>query len=83
MYKVALDKETCIGCGTCGAIYPEKFELDTQKGKAKLKGSSVKKSDSEEIVVNDKEFKKVKEAAESCPVNAIHITETKTNKKII
>jgi ferredoxin len=81
-YKISLDREACIGCGACAASYPKRFELDS-KGKSKLKGSVSKKDDAEEVAIEDKEFEKVKEVAESCPVNAIHLIETKTNKKII
>jgi ferredoxin len=83
MYKINLDKEACIGCGACAASYPKRFELDSAKGKSKLKGSVSKKDDVEEVAIEDKEFEKVKEVAKSCPVNAIHLIETKTNKKII
>ena len=33
--------------------------------------------------LEQKEFKKVLEAARSCPVNVIHIYDLETNKKII
>jgi ferredoxin len=82
-YKISLDTEACIGCGACAATYPKRFELDSKKGKSKLKGSEVKRNDIEEVVIEDKEFEKVKEVAEVCPVNAIHLLESKSGKKII
>lgn len=60
--KVKIDKEKCIGCGTCVAIAPKSFEL-ADDGKAQplepLK-------DTEE---------KIKEAVDSCPVSAIESSE--------
>lgn len=52
---VKVDREKCIGCGTCAAICPEGFELDDE-GKAKVKNSKAKCID---------------EAISSCPVEAI------------
>lgn len=59
---VTVDKNKCIGCGLCVSIAPEVFEI---------------KDDGISYVKNpnaDKKFaKKVKEAADSCPVQAIKI----------
>ncbi|MEM2918445.1 MAG: ferredoxin [Candidatus Altiarchaeota archaeon] len=52
---VKVDREKCIGCGTCAAICPEGFELDDE-GKAKVKNPKAKCVD---------------EAISSCPVEAI------------
>jgi len=59
MPKIKVDQETCIGCGACAAICPKTFEM--VEGKARVKVSNVNKITCE------------KEAAESCPVNAISI----------
>ncbi len=61
--KVKVNKEKCIGCGSCVAIAPEIFELN-EEGK-----SVVKKQPSKE------EESKVKEAIELCPTKAIEIEE--------
>ena len=53
---VKINKEECIGCGTCSAVCPEVFEL-TDDGKAKVKAQ--------------KKIPCVKEAIDSCPVDAI------------
>lgn len=59
---VTVDKSRCIGCGLCVSIAPEVFEM-------KDDGFSHAKD-----VSGDKKFtKKVKEAADSCPVQAIKI----------
>ena len=53
----SVDKEKCIGCGSCEATCPEVFEL--KDGKAQVKpGADTSKSC-------------VKEAIEACPVDAI------------
>ena len=52
---VSIDKEKCIGCGICAQICGEVFEI--VEGKAKVK--------------SQKDNPCVKEAINSCPVNAI------------
>jgi ferredoxin len=59
-----VDKDTCIGCGLCPSISPEVFEMQDD-GKA---GEIV---DSVPETAHDS----AKEAAESCPVNAILVEE--------
>ena len=54
---VSVDKEKCIGCGTCASICEEVFEI--KDGKAFVKsGADTSKSC-------------IKEAIDSCPVDAI------------
>jgi ferredoxin len=60
---VIVDKSKCIGCGLCTSIAPEVFKLGND-GISQVKDPKA-----------DKKFPdKVKEAAESCPVQAIKIT---------
>lgn len=60
--KVKINKNKCLGCGTCTFIYEELFYLDDD-GKAEVK--EIKNIDE----------KKLKEAVESCPAEAIEIEE--------
>ena len=66
-YKIKVDGK-CISCGNCAAVCPEYFELQ-DKAKAK-------KPETDELGC-------AKDAAEQCPVSAIHITDTEKNEKII
>jgi ferredoxin len=65
--KVKVDKETCIGCGTCIAVAPEIFEFDSD-GKSKPKS---------EIVEDQNLIEKAKDAAAACPTHSIKLTEIK------
>lgn len=61
----------CIGCGACAAILPDFWVMEGDK--AHLEGSSkVGEHENLELATED-DFNKNKEAAESCPVNCIHI----------
>lgn len=58
---VSVNKETCIGCGACVSICESVFEM---------------KDDMKAYVKKGEEKSKipcVKEAADSCPVNAIKV----------
>lgn len=69
-FKIEIDKQACIGCGVCAATCPDFFEMSSD-GKSNLKDG---KAEVEYLACS-------KEAAESCPANAIHITED--GKKIV
>ncbi|MDK2919048.1 MAG: ferredoxin [Candidatus Petromonas sp.] len=62
--KVKVDKDTCIGCGMCEGICPKVFKMNSE-GTADV---TVENPDGEA-----KEC--AKEAADSCPVEAIIIEE--------
>jgi ferredoxin len=57
MSKVIVDREKCIGCGTCASLAPELFEMDDE-GKSKVLKPEVSGSEADEAI-------------ESCPVEAI------------
>lgn len=78
-YKIIHERAKCIGCGSCAAICPEYWSMESD-GKSKLKGAK-KAGKNFELQID--ELSCIKNAAEVCPVNIIHIIETKGNKKII
>lgn len=59
--KVTVDRETCIGCGSCADICPKVFEMD-EEGFSKVIAQP--DADTEACA---------KEAAENCPVGAITV----------
>nr|WP_302597236.1 ferredoxin [uncultured Cellulosilyticum sp.] len=60
--KAYVDRDTCVGCGTCVGICPEVFGLDDEN----------KSVPSEEELEGDK-LDGAKEAEGSCPVDAISV----------
>ena len=62
--KATVDKEACIGCGICADSCPDVFEMNDESI-AGVKVDSVP----EEAVAT------CKEAAESCPVDAISLVD--------
>jgi len=60
--NISVDKDACIGCGICADKCPDIFELD-----GKLAIVKAKPSKADEACCRD--------AADSCPVEAIEIKE--------
>ena len=57
--SISIDKNLCIGCGACASLCPNNFELNEGEGKAE--------------VVNEEDTDCAKQAATTCPVQAIKI----------
>ncbi|MEM5766399.1 MAG: ferredoxin [Candidatus Aenigmatarchaeota archaeon] len=77
-YKILHEKDACIGCGACVAAC-EKF-WGFKEGKSNLKGAK-KVGINFELEVEKLDC--IKDSAEVCPVNCIHIIDLKTGKKVI
>jgi len=67
-FKVKVDKESCIGCGSCVSVC-KNFYL--KEGKAEVKKE----------IITEEEYDNNLEAAELCPTNAITIEEIKEKGK--
>jgi ferredoxin len=73
-YKIEIVTEECTGCAACNASCPECFEMkDDASGIPKAKAV---KPDVDELGC-------AMDAAQVCPVNCIHITDTEAGKKLI
>jgi len=69
--KIIHDHPVCIGCGACAAVCPDYWEM-AGDGKSHLKGS---KKQGEQFFLDLPKAGCCNEAAQSCPVNCIHIEE--------
>jgi ferredoxin len=67
--KVSIDREGCIGCGTCEATCPEVFKL-VEDGKSSIT-EKYRKEDLGKGEVGDDLTNCVEEAKASCPVQVI------------
>jgi ferredoxin len=84
-FKIEHDRPNCIGCGACAAVAPDFWIMNDKDGKSDLIGS-VHVKEGREVIREDldiDELKGNKEAAESCPVNVIHIFDKEKKHKII
>jgi len=89
-YKIVHDRDICIGCAACAGVCPKYWVMNSD-GKSDVVGSTNTGNGEEEILgTNDapltEDYDSNIEAAESCPVNCIHIHEVAddgSDKKII
>lgn len=68
MEKVRVIKEACIGCGSCGAIAPDVFEINDE-GFASIKEGV----DFEKMTEENKND--VMDAVDGCPTGALELVE--------
>lgn len=60
--KITVDKDLCIGCGTCVVLAPKTFKLG-------------KDGKSEVIEPPGDKEEKIREAVDSCPVDALELAD--------
>ncbi len=68
MAKIILEKEKCIGCGSCQALCPKCFQIG-EDGKSHIVGASVNDKGNEELEIEKPDCAKT--AADACPVQCI------------
>lgn len=70
MVKVILDRDVCIGCGSCQALCPKYWEM-ADDAKVNLLGSKKLEGEKYELEVEDPACNQ--QAVEACPVQCIRI----------
>ena len=81
-YMLQHDRPNCIGCAACEAVAPEFWEMNGD-GKSDIKNGKNVDNGWQELDFEEKEFQENKDAADSCPVNVIHIVKKETGEKLI
>ena len=84
-YKVIYERLNCIGATSCVTVYPERWVLNKDDDKADLIGGTLEdhKTQTWTLEITEEEFEKLKESAEVCPVNIIHIIDLETGKRVL
>lgn len=72
-YKIEIERDGCIACGTCYSIDPSHFEPDDE-GKSTVIGGETDVTASSGVS-EDEEIENAREAEDSCPSSVITITE--------
>lgn len=80
-FKIIQEIDACIGCGACSVIASGKWEMD-DNGKSVLLNAE-EKDGKYTKVFDESELEEYQEAAEACPVEALHIKNLDTGEDII
>jgi len=75
------DRPNCIGCGACAAVAPEYWEMAAD-GKSDIIGCPKNGDGRQKMEIAGNDYEKNKAAADSCPVNVIHLKSEKGEKII-
>ena len=81
-YILQHDRPNCIGCAACEAVAPDFWEMNVD-GKSDIKQGKNKETGWQEMEIDEVNYESNKEAANSCPVNVIHLVNKKTGERII
>jgi len=84
-FKVEIDKNACQGFGACVELCSKFFQLSDVDGKSTIEGANRVTKENGVIAetLELDELECVREAAEACPFNAIHIVNLETDEKLI
>lgn len=84
-FRVELDKTICQSFGACVELCPQFFQLSDIDTKSTIAGSE--KITMNDVIVSENielnELDCIREAAESCPFNAIHIKNLETEERLV
>jgi ferredoxin len=81
-FVIEHDRPNCIGCGACAAVCPKFWEMN-EDGLSDVIGGKTRDDKWQELEIDEADYEGNLQAAESCPVNVIHLKKKETNEKII
>jgi ferredoxin len=84
-FEIEVDRTTCQGFGACVELCPQSFRLSDSDGKTEIEGGKkiIEKGTAVRELLETDQLGCIREVAEACPFNAIHIIDTKTNEKLV
>lgn len=81
-YILQHDRPNCIGCAACEAVAPDFWEMNGD-GKSDIKNAKNLENGWQELEIEERNFGENKDAADSCPVNVIHIVKKETGERLV
>jgi ferredoxin len=82
-HQVQHNRPQCIGCTACAAIAPDFWKMSVVDGLADLVDSKKREGGWEELDIDEADYEKYMQCAQSCPVNVIHLIEIGSGKELI
>jgi ferredoxin len=81
-FTVVLDREKCIGAAACVAAAPKLWKLGKDDKTNLIDGAKNEDNTVQTCEIDEKDLSAHLDAAQSCPVNAIHIKKENGEKLI-
>ena len=81
-YILQHDRPNCIGCAACEAVAPDFWEMNGD-GKSDIKNAKSLDNGWQEREIDVNNLQENKDAADSCPVNVIHIVKRESGERLV
>ena len=82
-FKILHNRSGCIGCQACASVCSKFWEMNDEDGFADLIDGDRLEGGDMELEISEADFKCNMDAAESCPVNVIHISNLESGEELI
>jgi ferredoxin len=82
-YQIVFDRPNCIACKACEVIAPEHWKISAEDGKSEVVGGSKTADGKMTRDIDDAALEANLNAAQSCPVNVIHLVNKANNEQVI
>ena len=81
-YRIEFDRPNCAGYGNCCSVCPQFWQMQADK-KSSVKGGTKRADGWEVLEIPEEDLPGNRDAAFSCPVNAIHIVKLASAERLI
>jgi ferredoxin len=72
-YKLYIDRDKCIACGTCVSLMPEIFDMDDADGLVRAENSKAEKGYSI-LEFDENQLEEFQQLVDSCPTGVFRIS---------
>jgi len=72
-YQLYIDRDKCIGCGTCVSLMPEIFDMDDADGLVRAENSKSEKGYFI-LEIDEGQLKEFEQLVDSCPTGVFRIS---------
>lgn len=85
-FRVEVDREACQGFGACQEVCPSHFKVSEVDSKTTIKGGRRVQEggrETREVLEVSGELGCIRDGAEACPYNAIHVYDLERNIQLV
>jgi len=71
-YKLIIDRNKCMGCGTCVSLMPEIFDMDDNDGLVRVRNSKPQKQ-YDVLEIDENQLEEFQKVVDLCPTGVFKI----------